>query len=92
MSGSTRKHGTSSPIVIVDALEITKSGHGDDQVDVWDGIRNGTASAGDVKVKLISGNDHTFNNIPSGGTVYARIERIYETGTSLATIEALAIE
>lgn len=86
-------YGTRSPIMIYNAEEITIATHGDEvPLDVCDGFRNGTSTAGDVKVRLNNGTDHTFKNVPTGGFIFCRLQKIYKTGTSLARVEKLFIE
>ena len=68
---------------------VTISGHGDTATDKCNAIRNPTGSAGDIRVRFAAGStDHTFSNVQAGDTIPTdQIDRIYETSTTLATVE-----
>ncbi len=72
---------------MVSAEQLTVAAHGEVATDIHDGFRNDTAAGGSVKIRFKSGIDHTFPNVPSGFIQPCDIDRVYETGTTLATVE-----
>jgi len=72
--------------------EITISSHGDVATDKADYIRNNTTASGTVFVDILNEDRTITENFPiralPAGFIYpVRTTRIYETGTTLATVE-----
>jgi len=54
-----------------------------------DGIRNGDAVAGDIKVQFNNGKDFTFGNVQPGEKIPGHIKLIYNTGTAVTAVEKM---
>jgi len=77
---------------IFNPSEITILGHGEGATDKGDFIRNNTSASGAVKIDILNEDLTTtsafvIKELPAGFIYPVRVSRVYETGTSLATVE-----
>lgn len=89
MSGYRENVNTRPPIVAVNAFTIIPNDNQPLPVGLQVVKTLYVGTGGDVKVRAAGGGEVTFKNMPDGGSINLRIDKVYSTGTTASDLVGL---